>query len=380
MYDEPIFEIQLTGTHDSCQIVAIAPDGSRERSVSNKLDRHLVRALKQIQVELSRAAQTPRGTAVPAAFFITPQMLRSTGERLFDAVFTGKVSALYRRWYNAIGATNIPRIGVKLINAVPEFSALPWELLYDSEIKQYICFSSKTIFMRGIEADDLSTTRPFPINVLAVSARPKTVGENSIPEIDVDGEKDILEDALADLEAQNKITLSYAASSSYEGIRDRLENPQDIRGWDVFHFIGHGGLDDRTQEGYVIFQAEGDTRGVAVSADSLVDLLNLPRRLQLVVLNSCSGAESKPGELFSSSAIKLITAGIPAVIAMQTTISDDAAKEFARRFYARLSRGESIQKAVTDSRAIMKIEFPYECFSPVLYLRSDGILFKDEFI
>jgi hypothetical protein len=369
------FEIELTGTPTRYNILATAPDGSRKRSSANLLDQQLSRQLQQIQIELSRVALIGRGDTPAAPHSLNPQLLRSIGEKLFDAIFTGEVSQLYRNCYDRIDDNGKIGINVKLINTIPEFSSTPWELMYDSIIKQFICCSTKTIFMRGIDATDISTTRSTPINILAVSARPKTVGDSPIGEIDVDGEQAILGEVLGDLEKRGLVTLSFADSSTYEAIHDRLQDPPEDDRWDVFHFIGHGGVDDQSQEGYVIFQLEGDTRGAPIFADDLVNLLNIPRRLQLVVLNSCSGAESKSGELFSSTAVKLITAGIPAVIAMQTVISDPAALEFARIFYRNLSNGDTIQKAVTDARIVMKPKFPFECFSPVLYLRSDGQLF-----
>ncbi len=191
----------------------------------------------------------------------------------------------------------------------------------------------------------------------------------------MDAEHDTLGMALEELERYKKVTLNYVDSSTYEEVFDRLRTPPEVGGWDVFHFIGHGGLNRHTDEGYVVLQEKGGNGGVAISAEDLVALLALKRRLQLVVLNSCSGAESEPGDLFSSTAMKLISAGVPAVVAMQTNISDIAATEFARSFYKYLSAGEPIQKAIRDARIIMKPLFPFECFSPVLYLRSDGQLF-----
>ena len=90
-----------------------------------------------------------------------------------------------------------------------------------------------------------------------------------------------------------------------------------------------------------------DELGAAVltTAEDLVAPLRATGRpLPLVVLNSCHGGVEMWEESGSvaSLAQALIQAGIPSVVAMQTTVSDRYASELARHFYAELSRREPV--------------------------------------
>ena len=83
-----------------------------------------------------------------------------------------------------------------------------------------------------------------------------------------------------------------------------------------------------------------DGRADYVTASSLADLLDeaepTPR---LVLLNSCQSGAGGTDDLFSGTAAALAHRGIQAVAAMQFAISDTAAIEFARGFYAALAHG-----------------------------------------
>ena len=55
------------------------------------------------------------------------------------------------------------------------------------------------------------------------------------------------------------------------------------------------------------------------------------RSLRLAVLNSCEGARATAADPFSGTAQSLVQQGIPAVVAMQFEITDEAAITFALR-------------------------------------------------
>ena len=103
----------------------------------------------------------------------------------------------------------------------------------------------------------------------------------------------------------------------------------------MLHFVGHGTYDVETDEGVLAFVGR-DGRADYVPASSLADLLDeaepTPR---LVVLNSCQSGAGGTTDLFSGTAAALAHSGIRAVAAMQFSISDIAAIEFARGSAAR---------------------------------------------
>jgi tetratricopeptide (TPR) repeat protein len=74
------------------------------------------------------------------------------------------------------------------------------------------------------------------------------------------------------------------------------------------------------------------------------------------------------------------TGGVPAVVAMQFPISDEAAITFARGFYTALSVGRPVDASVTQARlAIFAGNNDVEWGTPVLYMRTpDGRIFDVE--
>jgi CHAT domain-containing protein len=147
--------------------------------------------------------------------------------------------------------------------------------------------------------------------------------------------------------------------------------------WHVFHFIGHGGFDPATQEGLIALASE---EGYAryLPAEDLALLLKDHWDLRLVLLNSCEGARGSEQDAFSSTAATLVRPGIPAVLANQYEITDEAAIEFSRTFYEAVADGLPVDAAVAYARTSLKIEIDntLEWATPVLHMRSpDGRIF-----
>jgi CHAT domain-containing protein len=72
--------------------------------------------------------------------------------------------------------------------------------------------------------------------------------------------------------------------------------------------------------------------------------------LRLVVLNACEGARISPEDPFSGVAQTLVRESIPAVIAMQFEITDDAAVAFAEDFYRATAQGYPVDAALTAAQ------------------------------
>jgi hypothetical protein len=100
--------------------------------------------------------------------------------------------------------------------------------------------------------------------------------------------------------------------------------------------------------------------------------------LRLAVLNSCQGARGSVSDPFSGVAQSLVQQGIPAVVAMQFEISDQAAIIFAQELYAAIADGNPVDAAVGECRrAIFAGGNDIEWATPVLYMRSpNGQLFQ----
>jgi hypothetical protein len=95
----------------------------------------------------------------------------------------------------------------------------------------------------------------------------------------------------------------------------------------------------------------------------------------------CSSGKVDEARAFQGLAPQLVRAGVPAVVAMQYPLADDAAMAFAEEFYRRLCMGENsgrVDVAVTYARNLLAILYPdNRCFAaPVIYTHApDGVIF-----
>jgi hypothetical protein len=147
--------------------------------------------------------------------------------------------------------------------------------------------------------------------------------------------------------------------------------------WQIFHFVGHGGFDRNSDEGFI---ALADENGLsdALYATQLAMLLADHRSMRLVVLNTCEGARGGERDIFSSTSSILVRRGMAAVLAMQYAITDQAAIEFARGFYETLAEGWPVDAAVAEARKAVSLALPgsVEWATPVLHMSApNGIIF-----
>ena len=118
-----------------------------------------------------------------------------------------------------------------------------------------------------------------------------------------------------------------------------------------------------------------------VDGTELANLLADQTSLRLVVLNSCEGARTTLTDPYAGVATTLVQLGVPAVVAMQFEISDEAAILFAEELYTNLiGRQDPIDAAVAEARKAIYIELgTVEWATPVLFMGDvDVELFRFE--
>src|SRR5262249_39122220 len=117
----------------------------------------------------------------------------------------------------------------------------------------------------------------------------------------------------------------------------------------ILHFIGHGGFDERTQDGVLLFEDEGreNDRG---SGPGLGTLLPDHPSTRFVMLKACQGARGSRTDPFAGTAQSLVQQGLPAVIAMQFEVSDEAAIALAREFYSAVADSYPVDAALAEAR------------------------------
>lgn len=320
--------------------------------------------LENFLLRLGQSRRTMRRVDSPEV-----EAAKAFGARLFDAVFADEVRACLRSSLDeASNQGKGLRIRLRLTDA-PELADLPWEYLYNPAVNRFPALSVETPVVRYLELPE--RIRPLaitpPLRVLAIIASPR----NQAP-LNVEREWTRLHEALHELEARDLVIVERLEQASLPALQRQLRRGA----YNILHFMGHGTFDERSQDGMLMMEDE-DGLSYPISGQDLGMLLHDHRSLRLVILNACEGARTSRTDPFAGSAQSLVQQGIPAVIAMQFEVSDEAAVVIAHEFYGAVADGYPVDAALAEARkALFATGSGIEWGTPVLYLRApDGKVF-----
>jgi hypothetical protein len=294
---------------------------------------------------------------------------RRFGQGLFKSLFRDGIYNLYR---NALAEARGQDRGVRItlcLSGAPELIDVPWEYLFDDP--DFLAVSAFTPVVRYLDLP--RGHRPLlvepPLRLLGVVSSPA-----EYEQLDVEREQDNLGRALTGLSEQGAIELHWLERPTLPALLKALQTQT----FHALHFIGHGAYDSGTERGILLFE---DDTGWAqpVSGDELGMILHDFSSLRLAVLNACEGARGARNDPFAGVAGSLVQRDIPAVVAMQSEISDDAAIRFASGFYEPLAAGSPVDASLSSARLAMLAERSddIEWGTPVLFMRvPDGRIFN----
>lgn len=293
------------------------------------------------------------------------------GRELFQALLPKDLLSLYRTCRNKVNEDDRRGLRMRLDVDVAELATLPWEYLYDEAEGKYVNLSVWTPITRYVKRGQPQPklTTKLPLKILGMISSPL-----DLPQLDVEKERERMTTAVEHVVKSGLISLTWIPGQTWSDLQEWMSKDA----WHVFHFIGHGGFDERRQEGLIELADEhGNARHM--SASDLGMFLADQKSLRLAVLNSCEGGRASKENVFSSSAATLMRCGIPAVVSMQYEITDLAALEFSRAFYDALAEGSAVDAAVQKARKAIRMssQDSLEWGTPVLHMRStDGALFR----
>jgi hypothetical protein len=342
------------------EIVA-APSGSGQHAFHLPFQEHeLENYLLKIGQRRSgmRKADSPENRAA-----------REFGNKLFDTVFCGELeTAFWKSLETAKAGGNGLRIRLRL-GDTPELADLPWEYLYQQQHREFLALSAETPIVRYFELPE--TVKPLaitpPLRVLVMLSNPSDVDC-----LDIEKEWQKLKEAVAELEERKLLIVERLRKATLGELQARLRKET----YHVFHFVGHGSFDPVTEESVLALEDENGRKRLVSGPEIGIYLRDEPS-LRLVILNACEGARASRSDPFSGAAQSLVLKGIPAVIAMQFEVSDEAAIALASGFYSALADDYPVDAAVAEARkAVFAAGCSVEWGTPVLYLRApDGRIF-----
>jgi CHAT domain len=329
--------------------------------------------LRDLASAIFGVAETARaiGTVTPEGGLATTDTptAEDFGAALFEALFQGRVNdvlvATETKARNSID-TGV-RIRLSMDLAAPgmaEVASLPWELM-GRRGERPLVVSVLTPLVRSLDIPGSTDPQPFrpPLRILALMSNPGDTAR-----LDLDRERQMIEASWAKLPS---VEVDYVRPT-----RADLRSALRAKTYHVVHFMGHGDY-DAGAGGLLLFQTEDGSGDRVTGEDFSLMLADSP--IRLVFLNACKTATTGARAVhpFAGVATALLKDRVPAVVAMQFPISDDAAIQFSQEFYQSIAQGYSVDAAVAEGRKVLRASRQAEWATPVLYLRSrDGRLFE----
>jgi hypothetical protein len=353
------------------------------------LERHDIartEALQELRRSYERQLQIMHELAVAGASVPPPdesQLLvlgRQIAEILPQSVRQEIVAAVQR----ARQRRRALRLVLELADDARELLGIPWELMAlpvgwgaraEAGEDSFLLLNADITLIRQVRGVGINTALilDHPLRLQAFAATPLYVRP-----IDI---HTTLE-AIKQVQPSNGTSQHwYNGSNTLGALQERLSESRP----QVVHLLCHGEQRDVGREvpRYDLLFTHADGYTHRVSAADLAGVLTLAPDLQLVVLQACyagttavSSADEgeRSRQVAESIALALVRSGVPAVIAMQGEVAQQAATAFVRTCYASLTRGERLDQAVAAGRIAMRAAGGVVDWSlPVIYRGSRPI-------
>lgn len=270
------------------------------------------------QLFLNRTAETAQ---------LSLDHLRTIGVSLFDLW-------LAPHWARLAASPGARRI-LTIASALPEALNLPWELLRPPDASP-IGTSNDWGLRRfpwptGKPAPG-GDLRPGPLRVLFFAASPRDLAE-----LDFEREEEVLMAAVG-----SRVVVETALLGTFDELGDLLTSFEPH----IVHLSGHGELGPRGASFF--FE---DDRGFARArpAAEVGERLS-GNGVRCVFVSGCKAGSAPPRNVLGGVCQAVIAHGLPMAIGWAASIVDDIATTVAKRFYAAVSKGASVDFALAQAR------------------------------
>ncbi len=334
------------------------------------------------------------------------RLMQTLGISLWQWLFDGPIqSSLNHSQGIAMGQAKPLRLRLEVRD--PRLIALPWEIMQDAAGKQAISLRQQLLFSRT--TSDVHSLPPLRsdhiLKILLVLGQDSEPEPRSHPNQSIEPNRHTSSHALQ-LEQEANVLARILKTSGSSGIGsatitpchvDTLVQPSpadltrqlESQAYNVFFYAGHG---VPAPDGGLLFLRPD----MSLNGTELAQVLTRCQ-VKLAVFNACWGAQpdhelisvnSATPEIVQSRAIPrsslaevLIHHGVPAVLGMRDSITDEEAVSFIQAFARALAGRVPIDQAVTIARQhlLTLYRFNQQAWTlPVLYMHPefDGELLK----
>jgi len=348
--------------------------------------------------------------------------LEAYGKFLYKDLFLGPVRDAYHRalTYAQTMTAGRLRLRLEIDQDAPELHVIRWETLHPEDEHQLepIAVNTQTPFSRYTSLDVTeSPPAKYPIKLLYAVSNPADIDQWGLAKVDVEMEIRNVLAACASLQRTNLVEVTVMPGQSEKELPKQLirsiksslgeegfiSGPTSLQrlksvlgNFHIFHFLGHGRFrkvrrkrenligpagDDDEEEIYqaALFlesEEEGEVGNVDIVDDETFTeaLVAKDSSLKLVFLASCETArveeDKDQGSPLAGLAPRLVSGGIPAVIAMQDVIEMEAARDMTASFYSDLFLHGQVDRALSQARYQIHDHEAAGWSVPVLFLHQ----------
>lgn len=302
-----------------------------------------------------------------------PENLQSWGKDLFRATFVGELRKVLESSIQRVRSEGKGlRICLRLDDA-PELATLPWETLGDALDDGEFGGALDLLVIRTLNVSRIRRPRVETgrKKVRMLGLLPCPAGEEKLS-----GKKEWneLERLLGRVVDAGALETHLVDPPTLEELGREIDRAP----CQILHVVAHGEPGMPGASGSLLLESStGDVD--SVGGLQLRQALASREPPRLVVLNACFGAATRSDDAFDGLAQSLLRAGVRAVVAMRTAISDAAALTFAEVLYSHLVRGRTLEAAMCEARRALALgEHRPEWATPVLYLEGENQRILDD--
>jgi len=310
--------------------------------------------------------------AAAATIQIDPMRLRALaldvyayGLELGRMVLVGAIGTLFGQARALAERDSMPlRVRLVLTDA-DELHTLRWETLRDPTRPDapLLTAGSQLLFSRYMSSRDWTPATPRPSyrrRALVLLASPSDLPDYGLAPLDLAAERTLIEHSFGSI----PLTVLSGRQATVETLTQHLHED-----YDILYLLAHGRTDEEGETWLFLEDANGQTaptRGTEL-ATRIAEMVRRPR---LVILGSSESAGDGYSPPLVALGPRLAQAGVPAVLAMQGSITLETQRRFLSACLQELERDGRIDRAVAIARGQVR-ERP-DFWVPVLFLGLRG--------
>ena len=321
-------------------------------------ENNTVLATNGFQYEISASILTMLEDTMGANVKENVKQIRKFGNSLFCGVFQGRVLECFQSQRD-----EHIRLRLYFQKEQPDLLRIPWEFMFDG--RHFLAASPKMTVTRALEGLPCCKKKPVgrKLRILGVISSPIDLPESH--RLKTGKERMIIHQAFDSAYVSDRFEIDFLDKASVRNIQEALDKKE----YHILHFTGHGIYSRQERICYLLLEDDFGS-AMRVDNDSVADLISRHQSLRLVVLSGCQTALSVGHRVLCELPAPLLTKNIPAVIAMQYSVTDRSAMGLARTFYTGIGEGLPLDLALTNARRALlasRNEGMVDFGTPVLY-------------